>query len=100
MRMRFPAVAGCEIFRTAREPCPESGLCIKGELGAKIASRLAVVMATPYRVDRRLNDLSHGDRMPINMDPRLAGRAWITPDRQIIAGQYGTWTITYEVGEY
>lgn len=38
--------------------------------------------------------------MPLNMDPRLVGRVWMTPDTPIIAGQYGTWTITYEVGEY
>ncbi|HKW92326.1 MAG TPA: DUF3604 domain-containing protein [Methylomirabilota bacterium] len=38
--------------------------------------------------------------MPINTDPRFIGRAWITPDGPIVAGQLGTWTITYEVGAY
>ncbi len=38
--------------------------------------------------------------MPINTDPRLIGRAWITPDGPIVAGLFGTWTITYEVGAY
>ena len=38
--------------------------------------------------------------MPINSDPHYVGRAWITPDAPVVAGQYGTWTITYEVGAY
>lgn len=38
--------------------------------------------------------------MPINTDPRWIGRAWITPDGPVVAGQWGTWTITYEVGAY
>jgi hypothetical protein len=38
--------------------------------------------------------------VPINTDPRFIGRAWITPDRPVVAGQLGTWTITYEVGAY
>jgi hypothetical protein len=32
--------------------------------------------------------------MPINADPHFVGRAWITPDGPVVAGQYGTWTIT------
>src|SRR5262249_44623869 len=38
--------------------------------------------------------------MPINTDPHFIGRAWITPDGPVVAGQLGTWTITYEVGAY
>ena len=38
--------------------------------------------------------------MPINTDPRYIGRAWITPDGPVVAGQYGTWTLAYEVGAY
>ena len=38
--------------------------------------------------------------MPINTDPRYIGRAWITPDGPVVAGQYGTWTLGYEVGAY
>jgi hypothetical protein len=38
--------------------------------------------------------------MPINTDPRYISRAWITPDGPVVAGQYGTWTLGYEVGAY
>jgi hypothetical protein len=38
--------------------------------------------------------------MPIKSDPRHVGRAWITPDGPVVAGQLGTWTVTYEVGAY
>ncbi len=38
--------------------------------------------------------------MPIRTDPAHVGRAWITPDAPVVAGQLGTWTITYEVGAY
>jgi hypothetical protein len=38
--------------------------------------------------------------MPIRTDARHVGRAWITPDTPIVAGQHGTWTFTYEVGAY
>lgn len=38
--------------------------------------------------------------MPINTDPHFTGRAWITPDEDVVAGHTGTWTITYEVGAY
>jgi hypothetical protein len=38
--------------------------------------------------------------MPINTDPQFIGRAWITPNEDVVAGQLGTWTITYEVGAY
>ena len=38
--------------------------------------------------------------MPINTDPRFIGRAWITPDTPVVAGAWGTWTLTYEVGAY
>ncbi len=38
--------------------------------------------------------------MPIKSDPRHIGRAWITPDDPVVAGQLGTWTVTYEVGAY
>jgi hypothetical protein len=38
--------------------------------------------------------------MPINTEPRYVGRAWITPAGPIVAGETGTWTITYEVGLY
>jgi hypothetical protein len=38
--------------------------------------------------------------MPIKSDPGFVGRAWITPDAPVVAGQLGTWTVTYEVGAY
>jgi len=38
--------------------------------------------------------------MPIKVDPRYVGRGWITPDQPVVAGEYGTWTFTYEVGAY
>jgi hypothetical protein len=38
--------------------------------------------------------------MPINVDPRYVGRASIIPADPVVAGQLGTWTITYEVGAY
>src|SRR5688572_27227531 len=38
--------------------------------------------------------------MPIKTDPRFIGRAWISPDGPVVAGAYGTWTISYEVGAY
>ena len=38
--------------------------------------------------------------MPIKTDPRHVGRASITPAEPVVAGQLGTWTITYEVGAY
>ena len=38
--------------------------------------------------------------MPIKADPHYVGRAWITPDGPVVAGQLGTWTVTYEVGGY
>jgi hypothetical protein len=38
--------------------------------------------------------------MPINTDPRHVGRASITPAEPVVAGQLGSWTITYEVGAY
>jgi hypothetical protein len=38
--------------------------------------------------------------MPIKNDPRFVGRAWITPQAPVVAGQLGTWTVTYEVGAY
>ena len=38
--------------------------------------------------------------MPINSDPRFIGRAWLTPSTPVVAGSWGTWTITYEVGAY
>ena len=38
--------------------------------------------------------------MPIKTDPRHVGRASITPADPVVAGQLGTWTITYEVGAY
>jgi hypothetical protein len=38
--------------------------------------------------------------MPINTDPRFIGRGWITPDGPVVAGAWGTWTFTYEVGAY
>ena len=38
--------------------------------------------------------------MPINTDPKFIGRAWITPDTPVVAGAWGTWTFTYEVGAY
>jgi hypothetical protein len=36
--------------------------------------------------------------MPINTDPKFIGRAWITPDTPVVAGAWGTCTLTYEVG--
>ena len=38
--------------------------------------------------------------MPLPSDPHLIGRAWITPGEPVVAGTFGTWTITYEVGAY
>ena len=38
--------------------------------------------------------------MPIRTDARHLGRAWITPDAPVVAGQLGTWTVSYEVGAY
>ena len=38
--------------------------------------------------------------MPINTDPRHIGRASITPAGPVVAGQFGSWTISYEVGAY
>ena len=38
--------------------------------------------------------------MPINTEPRYVGRAWITPAGPVVAGETGSWTITYEVGLY
>src|SRR2546423_12785785 len=38
--------------------------------------------------------------MPIKIDARFVGRAWITPDTPVVAGAWGTWTVTYEVGVY
>jgi hypothetical protein len=38
--------------------------------------------------------------MPIKNDPHFVGRAWITPAGPVVAGQLGTWTVTYEVGAY
>ena len=38
--------------------------------------------------------------MPIKSDPGFVGRAWITPAGPVVAGQLGTWTVTYEVGAY
>jgi hypothetical protein len=38
--------------------------------------------------------------MPINTDPHYVGRARITPDGPVVAGQHGTWTLVYEVGAY
>ena len=38
--------------------------------------------------------------MPINTDPRYVGRASISPAGPVVAGELGTWTITYEVGAY
>ena len=38
--------------------------------------------------------------MPIKATPHFVGRAWITPDDPVVAGQLGTWTVTYEVGAY
>ncbi|HXH83655.1 MAG TPA: DUF3604 domain-containing protein, partial [Candidatus Tectomicrobia bacterium] len=38
--------------------------------------------------------------MPIRTEPHFIGRAWITPDTPVVAGQLGTWTLTYEVGAY
>src|SRR6266852_4007824 len=38
--------------------------------------------------------------MPINSDSRFIGRGWIRPDTPVVAGAWGTWTLTYEVGAY
>src|SRR5436309_14724551 len=38
--------------------------------------------------------------MPINTDPHFVGRAWITPNEPVVAGAWGTWTVSYEVGAY
>jgi hypothetical protein len=38
--------------------------------------------------------------MPIKIDSRFVGRAWMTPDAPVVAGAWGTWTFTYEVGAY
>src|ERR1041384_6837289 len=38
--------------------------------------------------------------MSINTDPQFIGRATITPETDVVAGQVGSWTITYEVGAY
>ncbi|MCZ7648308.1 MAG: DUF3604 domain-containing protein [Planctomycetota bacterium] len=38
--------------------------------------------------------------MPIRDDPKHVGRAWLTPNTPVVAGQVGTWTIGYEVGAY
>jgi len=38
--------------------------------------------------------------MPISTDPHHIGRAWIPPDGPVVAGQYGTWTLGYEVVAY
>jgi hypothetical protein len=38
--------------------------------------------------------------MPIKTDPRFVGRAWMTPNTPVVAGAWGTWTFTYEVGAY
>ena len=38
--------------------------------------------------------------MPINTDPQFVGRAWLTPAEPVVAGQLGTWTLSYEVGAY
>ena len=38
--------------------------------------------------------------MPVKTDSAFLGRAWITPDDDVVAGAVGTWTITYEVGAY
>jgi hypothetical protein len=38
--------------------------------------------------------------MPINTDPRYVGRAWITPATPVVAGAWGTWTVSYQVGAY
>src|SRR5215831_15008810 len=38
--------------------------------------------------------------MPINTDPQYVGKASISPAGPVVAGQLGTWTITYEVGAY
>jgi len=38
--------------------------------------------------------------MPIKSDPGHVGRAWISPAGPVVAGQLGTWTVTYEVGAY
>ena len=38
--------------------------------------------------------------MPIKATAHFVGRAWITPTDPVVAGQLGTWTVTYEVGAY
>jgi hypothetical protein len=38
--------------------------------------------------------------MPIKTDPQHIGRASIIPADPVVAGQLGSWTITYEVGAY
>ena len=38
--------------------------------------------------------------MPIKADPHHVGRARIAPDGPVVAGEYGTWTLCYEVGAY
>jgi hypothetical protein len=38
--------------------------------------------------------------VPIRSEPYWIGRAWITPDGPVVAGQRGTWTLSYEVGAY
>ena len=38
--------------------------------------------------------------MPLPNDPRLIGRAWVTPDAPVVGGAWGTWRVTYEVGAY
>src|SRR5690348_2062566 len=38
--------------------------------------------------------------MPIKVDPTFVGRAWLTPAAEVVAGGWGTWTFTYEVGAY
>src|SRR5262245_65220442 len=38
--------------------------------------------------------------MPIRTDSHHIGRACIMPAEPVVAGAFGTWTITYEVGAY
>jgi hypothetical protein len=38
--------------------------------------------------------------MPIHADPHHVGRARIIPPDPVVAGEYGTWTLLYEVGAY
>lgn len=38
--------------------------------------------------------------MPLPRDPHWIGRATLTPDEPVVAGQLGTWTLTYAVGAY